>query len=193
MITNTAFGILGLCLCFFFPFLISGLFIYFYKNVWWEEDSICWFGTHCFDLCVYGIAEKRWKSKWVWNFDWKIWCLGFYRVWWWCGIGVWQAYCPVNSLSLSQSFFLLVCTWTIIPLSKPKLYSILRFENEKEKKKKNNNFIGYGYMACLFDGGRFFFVYVVVVLMVYVWRGIRQASCFLFIYFILFIFYCKFF
>ena len=48
---------------------------------------------------------------------------------------------------------------TIIPLLKPKLYSIPRFENEKEKnnnKNKNNNFTCYGYTTCLFDGGKFF-------------------------------------
>ena len=58
----------------------------------------------------------------------------------------------------------------IIPLPKPKLYSIPRFENEKEKKKKtkNNNFTDYGYIACLSDGGRFFFVNVVAVPVVYV-------------------------
>ena len=51
----------------------------------------------------------------------------------------------------------LVCTETIIPLTKPKLYSIPRFENEKEKNKNNkNNFTGYGYTAYLSDGGRFF-------------------------------------
>ena len=51
----------------------------------------------------------------------------------------------------------LVCTGTIIPLTKPKSYSIPRFENKKEKKKNNkNNFIGYGYTTCLSDGGRFF-------------------------------------
>ena len=108
----------------------------FYKNILWEEDSICWFGTHSFNLCVYGVAEKRWKLEWVWTFDREIWHLGFYQVWWWCEIRLWQAYSQVNSLSLSQAFFLLVCIGMIIPLSKPKLYSILRFENEKEKKKK---------------------------------------------------------
>ena len=59
---------------------------------------------------------------------------------------------------------------TIIPLLKPKLYSIPRFENEKEKKKKtkNNKFTSYGYRGYLFDGGRFFFVYVVAFPVVYI-------------------------
>ena len=61
----------------------------------------------------------------------------------------------------------LVCTRTIIPLTKPKLYSIPRFENEKEKNKNNkNNFTGYGYTACLSDGGRFFKFCVLAVLAV---------------------------
>ena len=51
----------------------------------------------------------------------------------------------------------LVCTGTIIPFAKPKLYSIPRFENEKEKNKNNkNNFTDYGYMTHLSVGGKFF-------------------------------------
>ena len=53
--------------------------------------------------------RKKKKNYWLW-----VHCLS---LWWW-------------------QIFLLVCIGTIIPLLKPKLYSILRFENEKEKKKK---------------------------------------------------------
>ena len=44
----------------------------------------------------------------------------------------------------------------------------MKTKRKKKKKTKNNNFTGYGYMACLSDGGRFFFVNVVAVPVVYV-------------------------
>ena len=50
---------------------------------------------------------------------------------------------------------------------KPILYSIPKFENEKEKNKNNkNNITGYGYTGCLSDGGKIFKFCVLAVLAV---------------------------
>ena len=64
---------------FFLRFLLDFLF-----------SSVCWFGmehasnktrnrensreenwTRYFDLCLYGVAEKKQKLEWVWTFDWE--------------------------------------------------------------------------------------------------------------------------
>ena len=55
-----------------------GFFFFFFFLDFLLSFVYC-FGTRYSDLCVYGVAEKKWKLEWIWTFDWEydIWVFGF--------------------------------------------------------------------------------------------------------------------